>query len=181
MGPEADKDIQRVLEENWFECRGNCLELGCGLGYDAIALAEAGFDVVGVDISVTAIAAAADQARAKGLDDHARFICYDAYELPKPTQPVGLLWDNTLFQNAHRGDRYGKEWKYNSARYKELLLKLTVPGTLVMLNVMSSELTEGHVKLAERGFYLPLTSAMRLAMEFVEFFEFVFSGMAFTT
>jgi len=172
--PEADQDVRRVLNEGWFETKGICLELGCGLGYDAIAFAEAGFDVIGVDISETAVAAAREMARAKGFEEQTRFLCEDAYELPTPTRPVALIWDNTLFQNAHRGDRYGTKWKYNSARYKELLLRLTVPGSLVMMNVMSSELTEGHLKLAERGFYLPLTSAMRLAMEFVEYFEFLF-------
>lgn len=172
--PEPDHDVQRVLAEGWFETKGICLELGCGLGYDSVAFAQAGFDVIGVDISATAICAARAMARAKGVQDHVQFMCGDAYELPRPTKPAALIWDNTLYQNAQRGDRYGSKWKYNSARYKELLLKLTVPGSLVMMNVMSSELTEGHIKLAERGFSLPLTSAMRVAMEFVEFFEFIF-------
>merc|ERR1711924_475863 len=56
--PWADQDVRRVLAEGWFQSKGICLELGCGLGYDSIAFAEAGFDVTGVDISQTAIGVA---------------------------------------------------------------------------------------------------------------------------
>lgn len=55
------------------------LDVGCGLGTHARFLANAGFDVTGVDLSRTAIAAARDAAAEAGVD--ARFAVGDALEL----------------------------------------------------------------------------------------------------
>ncbi len=52
---------------------GPVLELGCGSGRVALTLAEAGIDVVGVDISPRMVEAARRKAKEAGLADHARF------------------------------------------------------------------------------------------------------------
>jgi SAM-dependent methyltransferase len=46
---------------------GRGLDLGCGEGADALWLAERGWDMVAVDISQTALARGAEDARARGL------------------------------------------------------------------------------------------------------------------
>ena len=53
---------------------GRALDLGCGEGADTLWLAEHGWDVVGVDISDTALSRAADEAAARGLTDKMRFL-----------------------------------------------------------------------------------------------------------
>lgn len=53
---------------------GRALDLGCGEGGDTIWLAENGWDVVGVDISDTALTRAADEAAARGLADKVRLV-----------------------------------------------------------------------------------------------------------
>lgn len=56
---------------------GPVLELGCGTGRVALALADAGFDVTGVDISPRMIAQANAKATELGLSDKARFVVGD--------------------------------------------------------------------------------------------------------
>lgn len=57
------------------------LDVGCGPGRHALALAEAGMDVVGVDISADFVALATARATELGLSDRARFVVDDAREL----------------------------------------------------------------------------------------------------
>ena len=52
---------------------GRALDLGCGEGADAIWLAENGWEVVGVDISETAVGRARAEAAARGLADRVSF------------------------------------------------------------------------------------------------------------
>lgn len=52
---------------------GTALDLGCGEGGDAMWLAERGWRVVAVDISDTALARAAEDARARGVGDRIEF------------------------------------------------------------------------------------------------------------
>lgn len=49
--------------------RGDVLDAGCGHAELALALAARGHTVVGIDLSSTAVAAAADAARERGLDN----------------------------------------------------------------------------------------------------------------
>ncbi len=53
---------------------GPVLELGCGTGRVSLAIAEAGFDVVGVDISPRMLAAARAKADEQGLAARCRFV-----------------------------------------------------------------------------------------------------------
>jgi SAM-dependent methyltransferase len=58
---------------------GRSLVLGCGRGHDALFLARAGFDVVGVDFAPGAIAAATAAAQAQSLE--ATFLQRDIFDL----------------------------------------------------------------------------------------------------
>ena len=53
---------------------GRALDLGCGEGGDSLWRAENGWEVVGVDISDTAICRAAEEAARRGLTDRVRLV-----------------------------------------------------------------------------------------------------------
>ena len=56
---------------------GRAVDLGCGEGADAIHLAREGWEVLGVDISPTAVARARAAALEAGVDDRATFEAHD--------------------------------------------------------------------------------------------------------
>ncbi len=53
---------------------GRALDLGCGEGGDSLWLAEHGWQVLGVDISETALGRASAEASARGLTERVRFV-----------------------------------------------------------------------------------------------------------
>lgn len=59
---------------------GRALDLGCGEGADTLWLAERGWQVLGIDVSDTALSRAADEAAARGLIDRVRFVQMDLSE-----------------------------------------------------------------------------------------------------
>src|SRR5579884_2028833 len=60
---------------------GPILEIGCGTGRVLIPLAEAGFRVVGVDVSSAMLAIARDKVAASGVGDHVELVQADALSL----------------------------------------------------------------------------------------------------
>jgi SAM-dependent methyltransferase len=61
------------------QIRGRALDVGCGTGENALALAELGIEVVGVDAVPSAVARAQEKARRRGLA--ASFVVGDALHL----------------------------------------------------------------------------------------------------
>ena len=76
---------------------GPVLELGCGTGRVSLALAEAGIDVTGVDISPRMIERATAKAKQRGLSGKATFVVGDMLDVQ-----VGELGD--IRQAAERPD-----------------------------------------------------------------------------
>lgn len=62
------------------------LEIGCGMGNLSIPLAQSGYDVAGIDVSATAITAAAERARATG----AAAACFQVGDVTRPHSLRGL-------------------------------------------------------------------------------------------
>ena len=76
------------------------LDLGCGTGELALALARRGHQVTGVDISQVAIDAARAKAAAEGLTVH--FEVQDATRLSLPSAPFDSVFDSGLLHNLVR-------------------------------------------------------------------------------
>ncbi|MCB9680625.1 MAG: class I SAM-dependent methyltransferase [Alphaproteobacteria bacterium] len=72
---------------------GRALEIGCGLGDNTRALALAGYDALGVDLSPTAVA----QATARHAGTGARFAVHDMLAAPPPGGPFDLVFDRGCF------------------------------------------------------------------------------------
>lgn len=68
----------RVLSETADLKPGTALDVGCGAGTEALALAQAGWEATGVDISEQALEHAAQRAQAAGLDQQVRWQVADA-------------------------------------------------------------------------------------------------------
>jgi SAM-dependent methyltransferase len=89
--------VQRAARTRYLELiaslseRGRVLELGCGSGSQAFALAELGREVVGIDISDATMKLATETARRRGLDGRATFIQMNAEELAFPDDEFALV------------------------------------------------------------------------------------------
>lgn len=169
-------ELRRLLEEKWVEPTGSgrrplALELGSGLGHDCLFLAEQGFLVTGLDVSNTGVEAANAEATIRGLGSFARFFVADAYSFAVPDQPLALLYDNTLLGRA----LCDPSTRQDIVDYKKMILRYTIPGSLVYIVVCSSDMAEYQQELREmHGIDLPRISAARLVKEFCENFEFLF-------
>jgi len=79
--PWATLDTNKYLAEYLEQHRGEgrAIVIGCGLGHDALALEDAGFDVTAIDISATAITWCKDEYDYTNID----FKVQDIFELPQ--------------------------------------------------------------------------------------------------
>ncbi|MEV4537701.1 class I SAM-dependent methyltransferase [Asanoa sp. NPDC049518] len=105
------------------------LDLGCGTGELALALARRGYEVTGVDISQVAIDLARVKAAREGLT--ARFEVQDATRLS--AAPANTIVDSGLLHNLHRED------EAQTAAYLALLPTVAAPGsTLYVLGISAA-------------------------------------------
>jgi len=68
---------------------------GCGAGHDARLLAARGFDVVGVDVSESALAKARELATKDGV--RVEFVLADLFAPPKSLGRFDVAWEHTCF------------------------------------------------------------------------------------
>ncbi|HUO40382.1 MAG TPA: class I SAM-dependent methyltransferase, partial [Mycobacterium sp.] len=92
--------------------RGDVLDIGCGLGDNAIYLAQHGHPVTGLDISPTALSTAQQRAADAGVD--VRFAVGDATKLEGYTDAFDTVIDSGMF---HCLDEDGKRG-YASALHR---------------------------------------------------------------
>ncbi|BCB75831.1 transferase [Phytohabitans flavus] len=110
------------------------LDVGCGTGDLAIALARRGYEVTGIDISSVAIDAARAKAAAEGLTVH--FEVQDATALSLPSAPFDSVFDSGLLHSLMRRGRGEQD------AYLALLPDLATPGAMVF--VLAVSLAAGH-------------------------------------
>ncbi|SCE92029.1 Methyltransferase domain-containing protein [Micromonospora purpureochromogenes] len=127
------------------------LDIGCGPGDLAIALARRGYQVTAIDISRVAI----DMARAKaaGEGPTVHFEVQDATELSLPSAPFDSVFDSGLLHSLHRHGGGAAE------AYLALLPGLAAPGATVF--VLAVSLAAGHgwgvtEELLRTGFAAPM-------------------------
>ncbi|MBI3691134.1 MAG: class I SAM-dependent methyltransferase, partial [Mycolicibacterium aromaticivorans] len=77
---------------------GRVLDAGCGHAELALALAATGATVVGIDVSPTAIAAATEAARQRGLSN-VTFECADITAFTGYDERFDTITDSTLFHS----------------------------------------------------------------------------------
>ena len=109
------------------------LDLGCGTGALAVALARRGFDVTGVDVSAVAVEKARATAATAGVNVH--FEVRDATRFA--AVPYDSIFDSGLLHNLHRsGDD-------SEARYLALLPRLAATGARLFVLAVSVRAGQG--------------------------------------
>lgn len=111
------------------------LDIGCGTGDLAIALARRGYEVTAVDISRVAIDMARAKAAGEGLTVH--FEVQDATDLSLPSAPFDSVFDSGLLHSLNRrGGGADNE-------YLALLPGLAAPGATVFVLAVSVDDGQG--------------------------------------
>ena len=95
-------EIQRRLAAGDLPTSGAALDLGCGSGVQTLLLAAHGLQVVGVDLSLTAIEKAQRRASAHPAGRRVRFIAGDVTELRGIGEPFDVLVDRGCYHLARR-------------------------------------------------------------------------------
>ncbi len=123
--------LARVLDDG---VKGpKVLDVGCGTGDLAIALARRGYEVTAIDISRVAV----DRARAKAIAEGlaVRFEVQDAADLSLPSAPFDSVFDSGLLHSLGGADEVDD--------YLALLPGLAAPGATVFVLAVSPEEVDG--------------------------------------
>ena len=105
---------------------GDVLDIGCGLGDNAIYLAKNGHTVTGLDISPTALVTAEQRAKDAGVD--LTFAVADSTKLDGYTDAFDIVIDSGLF---HSLDDEGRR------SYVAAVHRATRPGATLLLSCFS--------------------------------------------
>lgn len=105
---------------------GRALELGCGTGASAIALAQRGFDVTAIDLAPLAI----ERARQQAAEAHVsvNWIVGDVLAPPDLPGPFDFVFDRGCYHCIRRDDPTA-----GPARLLKILQHHTSPGTRMLL------------------------------------------------
>jgi cyclopropane fatty-acyl-phospholipid synthase-like methyltransferase len=132
MGPILP-DLVKLVEGGRLT-RGRAIDLGCGVGVEAIYLAQNGFDVTGVDFSPTAIRRARRDARDSGVE--VNFIQDDLTDLQHVSGTFDLLIDVGAFSDLDQVQRDA---------YVQSVLPLSHSGSHYLLMCFENKLEKGEL------------------------------------
>lgn len=118
---QPSSELARVIAEQKIQpCR--VIELGCGTGFNAVWLAQQGFDVTAVDFNELAIERARQRAIDKGVT--VRFEQADVLNLSEGYEPFPFFFDRGCYHAVRRIDVHG---------YMSSLKRVTTPGAIGLL------------------------------------------------
>ncbi|MEU5627195.1 class I SAM-dependent methyltransferase [Streptomyces tendae] len=123
--------VRAICEDGGF--RGHVLDLGCGLGDNALYLASQGHQVSAVDISEVAVECGRKKARDYELT--VDFQVADAFSLTNSGTRYDVILDSAFFHTVPEGE---------IPRYTELLRALCEEGAELHLFTFSKELTPDY-------------------------------------
>jgi SAM-dependent methyltransferase len=121
---EPSESVIGWLAGGWIH--GDILDIGCGLGDNAIYLAKNGYPVTGLDISPTALSTARQRADDAGVE--VTFAVADSTKLDGYTDAFDTVIDSGLF---HSLDDDGRR------NYAAAVHRATRPGATLLLSCFS--------------------------------------------
>jgi len=134
--PPWDTKAPKETVIGWQEAglvRGDVLDIGCGLGDNAVYLAKQGHSVTGLDISPTALITAERRAVDAGVD--VRFAVADATKLDGYTDAFDTVIDSGMY---HCLDDDAKR------SYAAAVHRATRPGARLLLSAFSDANAKGQ-------------------------------------
>ncbi|MCX5339786.1 class I SAM-dependent methyltransferase [Streptomyces atratus] len=123
--------VRTICDAGGFH--GKVLDLGCGLGDNALYLASQGLRVSAVDISEVAVECGRDKARHNGVT--VEFQVADAFSLATSGPQYDVILDSAFFHTLPAEE---------SPRYTELLQAICNDGAELHLFTFSKELTPDY-------------------------------------
>jgi SAM-dependent methyltransferase len=133
----AQRDAQFIHDQLGLREGASVLDVGCGDGHHAIALAKLGHHVTGIDNSLAMLLAAAQQKEAAGIDDqHVTFMHGDMRRLPRDREFEAVICVGTTFG-------YFEE-EQNRQCLQEMFERLAVGGRL-LLHVFNRDFVAPHL------------------------------------
>jgi cyclopropane fatty-acyl-phospholipid synthase-like methyltransferase len=95
-------ELERRLSAGDLPRSGTALDVGCGSGVQTLLLAAHGLEVVGVDLSATAIEEARRRASGHPAEARVRFIAGDVTEVRGIGEPFDVLVDRGCYHVARK-------------------------------------------------------------------------------
>jgi SAM-dependent methyltransferase len=128
---KPDADLVRLVTEGTVPV-GQALDIGTGPGHDAVFLIQHGFNVIGIDISPTAVVLARENASSAGLFGF--FQQGDLLDIPVESRFIDFAYDRGCFHVLEAQDRP------QAVREVHRVLR---DGGLYLLRVFSDKEPEG--------------------------------------
>jgi SAM-dependent methyltransferase len=123
---DFDEDLDLYLNFA-ARCEGSVLELGCGTGRVALALAQAGLDVVGIDESASMLELARVRVAEAGLGERVQLHHLDVLEMTWPARFALAVWPLNGF--LHLSDRAAQ------ARALRTVHRALLPGGFLIVDL----------------------------------------------